>query len=255
MTIPRPLLKACADIGRSFTSSHAEQLATALAQYPSRDGADEVAYIIPAPAFTATAKRLLHAWSEHPEVPGAALGPAIAAAAHAHELARTDPHIQLVMSGPASQHLHSRMSDQVLLEVISGAQQELLLVTFALYMYEDLKHALTSAIARGVIVTVLAEDPVDNHKYNGSPMTALAGIAADQLRWPRNKRPGGNTSLHAKIAIADRSTVLLTSANLTNKAANDNLEAGLLVKGGDLGGRLNRHIDDLRANGILKLVG
>ena len=255
MTVPRPLLKACADIGRSLTPSQAEQLASALSLHPSRSDADEVAYIVPAAAFTATAKRLLQAWSEHPEVSGAALGPAIAAAAHAHELARTDPHIQLVMSGPASHHLHSRMSDQVLLEVISGAQEELLLVTFALYMYDDLKSALTSAIARGVTVTVLAEDPADNKNFTGSPMTALAGIAADRLHWPHDKRPAGSTSLHAKIAIADRNTVLLTSANLTNKAANDNLEAGLLIKGGDLGERLSRHIDDLRANGILQPVG
>jgi phosphatidylserine/phosphatidylglycerophosphate/cardiolipin synthase-like enzyme len=255
MTVPRPLLKACADIGRSLTPSHAEQLASALAEHPTRAGADEVAYVVPAAAFTATAKRLLQAWSEHPEVSGTALGPAIAASAHAHELARTDPHIQLVMSGPASHHLHSRMSDQVLLEVIAGAQTELLLVTYALYMYQDLKNALTSATARGVTVTVLAEDPADNKNYSGSPMTALAGIAADRLRWSGDKRPAGNTSLHAKIAIADRNTVLLTSANLTNKAANDNLEAGLLIKGGDLGERLSRHIDDLRANGILQPTG
>jgi len=255
MTVPRPLLMACADIGRSFTPSQAEQLAAALAGHPSRDGADEVAYVVPAAAFTATAKRLLHAWSEHPEVTGAALGPAIAAAAHAHELARTDPHIQLVMSGPATRHLHSRQSDQVLLEVIAGAQEELLLVTYALYMYDDLKKALTSATGRGVTVRVLAEDPADNKNYSGSPMTALAGIAADRLRWPRDQRPDGNTSMHAKIAIADRTTVLLTSANLTNKAANDNLEAGLLINGGDLGERLSRHIDDLRANGILQSVG
>jgi phosphatidylserine/phosphatidylglycerophosphate/cardiolipin synthase-like enzyme len=52
-----------------------------------------------------------------------------------------------------------------------------------------------------------------------------------------------------------QTTVLLTSANLTNKAASDNLEAGLLIKGGDLGERLSRHIDDLRTNGILQPVG
>jgi phosphatidylserine/phosphatidylglycerophosphate/cardiolipin synthase-like enzyme len=126
---------------------------------------------------------------------------------------------------------------------------------YALYMCQDLKNALTAAIARGVTVTVLAEDPADNKNYSGGPMAALAGIAADRLRWPGDKRPAGNTSLHAKIAIADRNTVLLTSANLTSKAANDNLEAGLLIKGGDLGERLSRHIDDLRSNGILQPVG
>jgi cardiolipin synthase A/B len=252
--MPRPLLKACADIGRSLTSSHAEQLCAALHEYPGRDGADQAAYVVPVAAFTATAKRLLQAWGAHPDVPGSALGPAIAAAAHAHELARTDPHIQLVMSGPASHHLHNRLSDQVLIEVIGEAQKELTLVTFALYMYDDLKNALTSAINRGVAVTVLAEDPADNDKYSGNPMAALAGLAVHRLRWPRYKRPGVAAALHAKLAIADRTTVLLTSANLTNKAANHNLEAGLLVKGGDLAERLSRHIDDLRASGTLQPV-
>ena len=50
------------------------------------------------------------------------------------------------------------------------------------------------------------------------------------------------------------STVLLTSANLTNRAANNNFEAGLLFKGGELAERLSRHIDDLRASGTLQAV-
>jgi phosphatidylserine/phosphatidylglycerophosphate/cardiolipin synthase-like enzyme len=249
------MLRHCADIGRSLTPPHAEKLAGALAVYPNREGADDVAFTVPAAAFTATAQRLLQAWAQHPEIPGWLVGPAIAAAAHAHQFARTDPHIQLVMSGPATQHIHPRLTDQVLLEVIAGAQRELLLVTFALHMYEDLKSALNAAVARSVTVTVLAEDPADNPHYAGNPAAALAGLPVDRLRWPAERRSHPGTSLHAKIAIADRGTVLITSANLTSRAANHNFEVGVLITGGDLAERLSRHIDDLRIQGIVRAVG
>lgn len=251
MTLPRALYQACADIGRSLSPGQAEKLAITLATHDGRDGADAVEFTLPPPAFRASVKRLLNAWAQHPNVAGNLLGPAIAAAAHAHELARTDPHIQLVMSGPSSPHLHSRMTDQILLDVIDAAQTDLLLVTYSLYMYPDLKASLENAVARNVQVTVLAEDPKDKAGFTGNPAGALAGIAATRLRWPKDLRPAGATSLHAKLAIADTTTVLLTSANLSQKASGDNLEAGLLIKGGDLASRLTRHIADLRGNGTL----
>lgn len=251
MAVPAALLKQCAVLGRELTPGHARELGLALAAYPSRAGADPVVATVPSAHFAAVAKRLLKAWDDHPAVCGAELGPAIAAAAYAHDLARTEPEFELVMSGPTSAHVHARRTDEVLLELISSAQRSLLLVTFSLYKYPELVAALKAAIARGVAITVLAEDPKDRDKFDQDPALALAGLAVMRLRWPREQRPLGMTSLHAKIAVADDHTVFLTSANLSLKAAGDNIEAGVLIRGGEWARRVTEHVASLRLTSVL----
>lgn len=251
MSVPVPLLKQCAALGRELTPGHARELGLALEPYPSRTGADPVVAAVPSPHFAAIAKRLLRAWDDHPQVPGCEVGPAIAAAAFAHDLARTEPEFELVMSGPTSAHVHARRTDEVLLEVIASAHSRLLLVTFSLYMYPDLKAALTAATARGVAITVMAEDPKDRDHFEQDPAMALAGMGLTRLRWPRARRAAGSTSLHAKIAVADDHTVFLTSANLSLKAAGDNIEAGVLIRGGDWARRITDHIASQRAAEVL----
>ncbi len=251
MPVPAALLKECARLGRELTPGHARELGIALASHPAREGADGVCAAVPSAHFAAVATRLLRAWTDHPFVSGVELGPAIAAAAFAHDLARTEPELELVMSGPSSGHVHARRTDAVLLDVIGCAQKSLLLVTFSLFMYPELKQALKDAIVRGVHITVLAEDPVDHDKFNQNPAMALAGLPVARLRWPRNQRPPGTTSLHAKIAVADDHTVFLTSANLSLRAAGDNVEAGVLIRGGDWARRITGHVASQRASGVL----
>ena len=98
---------------------------------------------------------------------------------------------------------------------------------------------------------MVAEDPLDNNRFEGSPAMALAGLAVTRLRWPSEQRPSGWTSLHAKIAVADEHTVFLTSANLSLKASGDNLEAGVLIRGGEWARRITDHIASQRAVAVL----
>lgn len=115
-------------------------------------------------------------------------------------------------------------------------------------MYDDLRSALAKANVRGVRLTVLAEDHQDNHGFTGNPDAALTDLIAHRLCWPADQRP----ALHAKIVIVDTYIALITSANLTKRAAGDNLEAGLLIRGGDVAERLTRHITQLRHDGVLR---
>ncbi|OZD39752.1 hypothetical protein CH284_04660 [Rhodococcus sp. 06-156-3] len=94
-------------------------------------------------------------------------------------------------------------------------------------------------------LTVLAEDPGDNHNFSGAPATALSGLVVNRLRWPADQRPASGAALHAKVVVIDRSTALITSANITRRAAGDNIETGLLVRGGDIPRRLAGHVDQL----------
>src|SRR3712207_2931852 len=96
-------------------------------------------------------------------------------------------------------HVHARRTDQVLIDLINGAKRSLVLVTYSLSMYAELKTALRNALDRGVNVTVLAEDPQDGPpQFTKDPAVALAGLLVRRLRWPKDQRPAGWTSLHAK---------------------------------------------------------
>jgi phosphatidylserine/phosphatidylglycerophosphate/cardiolipin synthase-like enzyme len=73
--------------------------------------------------------------------------------------------------------------------------------------------------------------------------------------WPRDKRPtdaaGRYGSLHAKCTVADTDAILISSANLTAYALALNMELGLLVRGGDLPGRVVGHLRRLVGEGVL----
>ncbi|MCP9966609.1 phospholipase D-like domain-containing protein [Actinomadura madurae] len=58
--------------------------------------------------------------------------------------------------------------------------------------------------------------------------------------------------MHAKIAVADRRELFVSSANLTQSGVNSNIEAGLLIRGGTAPERAAEHFDALRAAGILE---
>ncbi|MBM7457521.1 DISARM system phospholipase D-like protein DrmC [Rhodococcus coprophilus] len=239
-------------MGRGLRPAHAERLASALAPLAEATEAQHLVGLIPTPAFGHSVQRLLAAWAEHPGPRGVTVGAAIAAAAHAHQDARRNPHLELVVSGPTSKAIHARRTEQVLLQLIAEATHKILLITFALHMHEHLRAALSAATARGVIVTVLAEDPDDNASFSGAPAKSLSDVFVNRLRWPTDQRPPSGAALHAKVVVIDEDMALITSANLTKRAASDNLEAGLLVRGGDIPPRLVGHIDQLVQQKILR---
>ena len=52
--------------------------------------------------------------------------------------------------------------------------------------------------------------------------------------------------------MVDRRIALITSANITKRAAGDNIEAGLLIGGGDIPQRLIDHVNQLLQRQILR---
>ena len=142
----RQLFESAAAAGRSLPPAQAERLGRALSEVATPDEAAPVAYLIPSTSFAAAAEHLLTAWRACPTVTGLSVGVAVAAAAHAHALARLNSELELVVSGPASETVHARRTEQVLLQLISEARREILIVTFALEMHEELHQALTEAV-------------------------------------------------------------------------------------------------------------
>ncbi len=248
----RQLLETAASVGKALQPAQAERLAAALAAFDAATEAQHLAGLIPTPMFRQNTQRLLEAWADQAGPTGIVVGAAVAAAAHAHHDARRSSQLELVVSGPATKVIHARRTEQVLLQLIDEAQQEILLITYALHMHDELRSRLDAAIARGVSVTVLAEDPLDDPNFSGAPAKALAGLDVKRLRWPADQRPESGAALHAKAVVIDRRTALITSANVTKRAAGDNIEAGLLLRGGDIPQRLADHVVQLLQDEVLR---
>ena len=99
-------------------------------------------------------------------------------------------------------------------------------------------------------MTLILETPDDP----GGPLViGPAHTRSRRSRTPRTSTDGPSkparrsfakaASLHAKCVIADRSSALITSANLTSAGINDNIELGVLIEAGPLPERLSQHLE------------
>lgn len=162
--------------------------------------------------------------------------------------------VEPVWSGPCSHSVPVRATAPVLLDLVAGALRELLLMTYSAKPHEGLRTALAAAIARGVTVMVVVEtlSGAGSALNGGEPAAAFAGVAGLKMwHWPSEQRHENGAKMHAKIAVADRSVLLVSSANLTQAGVAKNIEAGLLVRGGAAPRRAAEHIDALRASKVL----
>ncbi|MFC9295664.1 DISARM system phospholipase D-like protein DrmC [Streptomyces sp. NPDC057011] len=173
----------------------------------------------------------------------------------ARRRARDTVRVRTVWSGPSTPAVPVCATAQVLVEVINEAQHELLAMTYAARPYPVLTRALTEAAGRGVRTHVVVETLAGaGGLLSGSePADAFASVPGLQLwAWARGPAEHGRSRQHAKLAVADRRTLLLGSANLTESAARRNIEAGVLVTGGEAPRRTAEHIVELQRLGILR---
>jgi phosphatidylserine/phosphatidylglycerophosphate/cardiolipin synthase-like enzyme len=162
--------------------------------------------------------------------------------------------VQPVWSGPGSHGVPVRATAAVLADVIGEAHAELLLMTCSARPHAPVVDALRAAVGRGVVVRVVVETLSGaGSALNGAePYLAFTGVPGIELwHWPGARRSEQGAKMHAKLAVADRRLLLVTSANLTQSGVNKNIEAGLLVRGGTAPERAAEHVDGLRASGDL----
>jgi len=168
----------------------------------------------------------------------AALALALAAAREREESARQQ-RVSIVWTGPETDAVPVRRTDQALLELIARASRKLIVVSFAVYKVREVANALIAATQRGCNVAVVLESEVESGgKVMFEMAAALGSDVAAHARlytWPHDLRPetgaGKRASLHAKCAVADGERLLVSSANLTEYAFTKNMELGLLVEG------------------------
>jgi phosphatidylserine/phosphatidylglycerophosphate/cardiolipin synthase-like enzyme len=162
--------------------------------------------------------------------------------------------VETVWSGPGSHHVPVRATAAVLADIVRDARRELVLMTYSARPHQLLSDALGAAINRGVAVAVVIEtlQGAGSALSGDEPYQAFTGIPGIELwHWPTPQRTESGAKMHAKLAVADRRVLLVTSANLTQSGVTKNIEAGLLIRGGTAPVRAAEHIDALRSTGIL----
>ncbi len=187
---------------------------------------------------------------------------ALRAASFADEFHQKNESLELVWTGPATSSSTMRRTDQALLDLINESRNSILLVTFAAYKIPHVSDALSKAAARNVRITLILESSEESEgKLTFNAIKALGMKVAEQSTvfvWPHDKRPrdenGHFGSLHAKCAVIDSKKAFISSANLTDYALTLNMELGIVIHGGDLPSKIQRHFECLISEGILKKI-
>lgn len=162
--------------------------------------------------------------------------------------------VEVVWTGPGSAAVPVRATAAVLVDLIAAARFELVLMTYSARRHDGIRTAVTAAAARGVAVDVIVETLAGAAGAIGGsePAAAFAGLPGVTLwHWPTAKRSTPSAKMHAKVAIADESALLISSANLTHSGGSDNLEAGLLVRGGNAPSRALEYVRDLQQRKVV----
>jgi phosphatidylserine/phosphatidylglycerophosphate/cardiolipin synthase-like enzyme len=213
--------------------------------------------LVPTAAFERVTRRLVDAWQD---ASGEAVALGLRAAVRAVEATRADQAVDIVWTGPQTPEVPVRLTRAVLVDVIRSAAERLVIVSFAAYRVALVVDELAAAADRGVDVRLILEtSEASGGRLDVDAANAFSslGAAVSFWVWPTDQRPAlpaGTAALHAKAAIADDHTALVTSANLTGHGMNENMELGLLVRGGAVPRRLAAHFTRLMAGRVLVRV-
>jgi phosphatidylserine/phosphatidylglycerophosphate/cardiolipin synthase-like enzyme len=213
--------------------------------------------LVPTAAFERVTRRLVEVWQD---ASGQAVALGLRAAVRAVQATRADQAIDIVWTGPQTPEVPVRLTRAVLVDVIRSAAERLVIVSFAAYKVALVVDELAAAADRGIDVRLILEtSEASGGRLDVDAANAFTslGAAVSFWIWPSDQRPAlpaGTAALHAKAAIADDHTALVTSANLTGHGMNENMELGLLVRGGAVPRRLAAHFAQLMTDRVLDRV-
>ncbi|WP_204140914.1 DISARM system phospholipase D-like protein DrmC [Halomicronema sp. CCY15110] len=173
------------------------------------------------PRFRRLLQDLLVTWRDDPTLlwSSTELAAALTSSAYTVQATRQELAVELVWTGPSCSNLAIRRTDQVLLQLIRECQQEITLISFAIYKIPEIVEELILALDRGIKLRIVAETPDSGEGKIAfglqSTFTDSILKQAEVLIWPRDKRPvdgaGKYGSLHIKGAIADQEKLFVTS--------------------------------------------
>ncbi len=223
----------------------------AVAARVRRTDASKAATVLPSvvgtPVASSVIEQLAAAW-QNTNVGSDELASMLIAASHVYAKAASEQSTELVWTGPTTPFVSARRTEQALLQVINSAEQLLFITSFVAYDVSTIVKALNASAERGVAIAMLLESSQD---YGGSINIDVIGkmrglVPSAQLyAWRDKVGDFVDGRVHAKVAVADKTSCFITSANLTGYAMEKNMEAGVLITGGSIPGILHDHLNAL----------
>lgn len=241
---------ALADVLGCLSDGQIDALAAACQPLGRPDGGVAAVIAGAPPSAHAALSALASAWAAAPRLTGAGIALALRTgltARRAADASRAQP----VWTGPGAVG-EQRLTAAVLHELLAGATERILLVSYAAYTLPELAADLEAAVSRGCQVDAVfetTEDSAGAYTSHARPFADLTGIT--RWRWPAEHRSAGAV-LHAKLLVIDGQRAFIGSANLTARALHQNLEAGLLVHTLDVASQLEQHVRQLMQTNVLR---
>ena len=172
------------------------------------------------------------------------------------------PTTELVWSGPSTNVVPRRATEQVLFELIQGARQRLTIMSFGVFRIPRLVSSLEQVLANGVHLRIVLGDRESSGENDMERQLQELGqivvSSASIFRWVPERRlrdeHGHAGLMHAKAAVADSCIAFLTSANLTEAALERNMELGVLIRGGRLPIAIEQLLDNLTECGEIQSI-
>lgn len=204
--------------------------------------------------------KLIDCWTvEHPTLNPQSFALSIQSSLITYQACNSSP-VELIWTGPEDSSTSFRRTDQALIELISEAREQLLVVSFAVYKAQPIIDTIEKAILRKVKVTICLEDSNETQgKISVSGSKAFSSSIfklANFYTWPIENRlhthDGKFGSLHAKLAVADQKRVFISSANLTDYAMELNIEMGVLIENGAIGEQITNLFNNMILNSIFR---
>jgi phosphatidylserine/phosphatidylglycerophosphate/cardiolipin synthase-like enzyme len=222
----------------------------------SKESATSVLSLVSAPRALELLNELLTEWKLQ-DVSTVELSAMLIASSYTQSKITKESSVELVWTGPTSRFVAPRRTEQALLQVINAAEKELFITSFVAYNVESIVNALNIACKNGVTLTMLLESSQgDGGSINMDVIAQMKKLIplARVYSWREKSGEFENGRVHAKVAVADRSSCFITSANLTGYAMEKNMELGLLMEGGDVPGLIMDHLQALVSTKVLTLV-
>jgi phosphatidylserine/phosphatidylglycerophosphate/cardiolipin synthase-like enzyme len=240
-----------------------EQVAQIVSSHEALETRSRVADSIHHPHYRSLCLGFFQEWlTRAPGVSPAEVAIALRTAACSQRAREADASVEIVWTGPRSEGVCFRRTEQAILQVLNSAQSRILLVSYAVYAIPNIQEAVVRAAKRGVKITVVVETPDKLDVEN--EYSTLQALGTDVARcstvyfWPKENRRSDETGklgiLHVKCVVGDGRLLFLSSANLTKYAFSLNMELGLLVTGGNAPVKIERMFESLISDGVFTAV-
>lgn len=238
------LLNSVAALARQVSQEKAQSIAARIRQTTPNGAISALSVVVGTSVASKMILDLVDAWrAEH--VSAGELASMLQAASHVVRQASEEQSVDLVWTGPTTPFVSARRTEQALLQVINTAEQTLFITSFVAYDVSTIVKALNVAAARGVVISMLIE--LSQEQGGSISFDALGEMnalvpSAKLYAWREKTDQFLAGRVHAKVAVADGRMCFITSANLTGYAMEKNMEAGVLITGGEIPKQLGEHL-------------